>query len=86
MAPCGKLLWIALLLGFGGCLAAQPAILIDQAFDRLYNFDFKEAQEILDRQRQLTPDDPLPLSVKAASHLFSELYRLRILELDFFHR
>ena len=84
MAPCGKLLWMALLLGFGGCLAAQPATPIDQAFDRLYNFDFKRAQEILDRQRQLTPEDPLPLSVKAASYLFSELYRLKILELDFF--
>jgi hypothetical protein len=84
MAPCGKLLWMALLLGFGGCLAAQPATLIDQAFDRLYNFDFKRAQEILDRQRQLTPEDPLPHSVKAASYLFSELYRLKILELDFF--
>ena len=45
MAPCGKLLWIALLLGFGGCLAAQPAILIDQAFDRLYNFDFKKRKK-----------------------------------------
>jgi hypothetical protein len=84
MAPCGKLLWMALLRGFGGCLAAQPATLIDQAFDRLYNFDFKRAQEILDRQRQLTPEDPLPLSVKAASYLFFELYRLKILELDFF--
>lgn len=84
MAPCGKLLWMALLLGFGGCLAAQPATLIDQGFDRLYNFDFKRAQEILDRQRQLTPEDPLPLSVKAASYLFFELYRLKILELDFF--
>ena len=75
---------MALLLGFGGCLAAQPATLIDQGFDRLYNFDFKRAQEILDRQRQLTPEDPLPLSVKAASYLFFELYRLKILELDFF--
>ena len=45
MAPCGKLLWMALLLGFGGCLAAQPATPIDQAFDRLYNFDDLEAVE-----------------------------------------
>jgi len=84
MARCGKLLWMALLLALGDCLAAQPATLIDQAFDRLYNFDFKRAQEILDRQRQLTPEDPLPVCVKAAGHLFSELYRLKILELDFF--
>jgi hypothetical protein len=79
-----KLVWIALFLGLAGGLAAQPVSLIDQAFNRLYNFDFKQSQEILDRQRQLTPQDPLPLCVKAASHLFSELYRLKILELDFF--
>jgi hypothetical protein len=84
MALCRKLLWIALFLPLAGCLAAQPLTLIDQAFDRLYNFDFKPAQEILDRQCQLTPQDPLPLCVKAAGHLFSELYRLKILELDFF--
>jgi hypothetical protein len=75
---------MALFLSLAGGLPAQPKTLIDQAFDRLYNFDFKAAQEILDRQVQLTPSDPLPLSVKAASHLFSELYRLKILELDFF--
>ena len=84
MARCGKLRWTALLLGLSGCLAAQPKTLIDQAFDRLYNFDFKRAQEVLDRQCQLTPQDPLPLCVQAAGHLFSELYRLKILELDFF--
>ena len=84
MARCGKLRWMALFLALAGCLPAQPKTLIDQAFDRLYNFDFKPAQEILDRQVQLAPSDPLPLSVKAASHLFSELYRLKILELDFF--
>src|ERR1035438_6199646 len=84
MARCGELRWMALFLSLAGGLPAQPKTLIDQAFDRLYNFDFKPAQEILDRQVQLTPNDPLPLSVKAASHLFSELYRLKILELDFF--
>ena len=75
---------MALFLALAGGLAAQPRTLLDQALDRLYNFDFKPAQEILDRQIQLAPSDPLPLSVKAASHLFSELYRLKILELDFF--
>jgi hypothetical protein len=84
MARCRKLVWIALLPGLAGCLSAQPATLIDKAFDRLYNFDFKRSQEILDRQSALTPQDPLPLCVKAAGHLFSELYRLKILELDFF--
>ena len=75
---------MALFLGLAGCLAAQPKSLIDQAFERLYNFDFKPAQELLARQVQLAPSDPLPLCVKAAGHLFSELYRLKILELDFF--
>jgi len=84
MARCGKLRWIALLLELAGCLAAQPETSINQAFDRLYNFDFRRSQEILDRQSQLAPRDPLPLCVKAAGHLFSELHRLRILELDFF--
>jgi hypothetical protein len=32
----------------------------------------------------IDPGGPAPLSVKAASYLFSELYRLKILELDFF--
>src|ERR1035441_5281447 len=84
MARCGKLRWIVLLPVLAGCLSAQPKAAIDQAFDRLYNFDFKPAQEILDKQVQLAPGDPLPLCVKAAGHLFSELYRLKILELDFF--
>jgi len=75
---------MALSLVFSGCLLAQPKTLIDQAFERLYNFDFPHAQEILDRQVQLAPGDPLPLCVKAAGYLFSELYRLKILELDFF--
>ena len=79
--------WIGrmtVLLGLAGCLAARAETPIDQAFNRLYNFDFKHAQEILDRQSQLTPFDPLPRCVNAASRLFSELYRLKILELDFF--
>jgi len=80
----GKLWRTSLLLGLAGCLAAQAETPIDEAFNRLYNFDFKRSQEILDRQSQLTPLDPLPLSVNAASRLFSELHRLKILELDFF--
>jgi hypothetical protein len=80
----GKLWWIALPLGLAGGLAARAETPIDQAFNRLYNFDFKRSQEILDRQHQLAPLDPLPLSVNAASYLFSELHRLKILELDFF--
>jgi len=57
---------------------------LQQAFARLYNFDFKGAHEILDRQRQVDPQAPMILAVKSAAYLFSELDRLRILELDFF--
>jgi hypothetical protein len=84
MIRSGKLKWIAPLLLLGVRLHAQEKALVDQAFERLYNFDFKPAHELLDRQVQLTPGDPLPLCVKAAGHLFSELHRLKILELDFF--
>jgi hypothetical protein len=57
---------------------------LKQAYVRLYNFDFKGAQEILDRQRLVDPQQPLLTATKAAAYLFSELDRLRILELDFF--
>jgi hypothetical protein len=57
---------------------------LKHAFARLYNFDFTGAQEILDHQRQLDPQEPLIVATKAAAYLFSELDRLRILELDFF--
>jgi len=57
---------------------------LKRAYARLYNFDFKGAQEILDRQRHVDPQAPLLVATKAAAYLFSELDRLRILELDFF--
>ena len=57
---------------------------LKRAYARLYNFDFNGAYEILDRQRQLDPQQPLLPATKAAAYLFSELDRLRILELDFF--
>lgn len=57
---------------------------LKSAFSHLFNFDFNGAQDILDRQRQLDPQQPLIPATKAAAYLFSELDRLRILELDFF--
>ncbi len=50
----------------------------------MYNFDFAGAHEILDRQRAVDPQAPLLPATKAAAYLFSELDRLRILELEFF--
>lgn len=70
--------------------SAAPAEKVDtetvlkHAYAKLYNFDFAAAQEILDRQRALDPQQPLIPATKAAAYLFSELDRLRILELDFF--
>lgn len=57
---------------------------LQRAYNRLYNFDFKGAHEVLDRQRQLDPKEPMLVATKAGAYLFSELDRLRILELDFF--
>src|SRR5579863_1853766 len=70
-------------------LAAQPRneeaeALTHQAFARLYNFDFQGAHQILDRQIHLYPQDPLGPAFSGVAYLFAELYRLRILELDFF--
>jgi len=57
---------------------------LKRAYNRLYNFDFNGAHEILEHQRQLDPQQPLVPATNAAAYLFSELDRLRILELDFF--
>jgi hypothetical protein len=81
-----------LIVGLSSCGAAQPPTgpsvnteaALQAAYARLYDFDFKGAHEILDRQRQLDPQSPLVLAVKCAAYLFAELDRLKILELDFF--
>ncbi len=65
----------------GPPLAAGP---IDRAFARLYNFDFAGSLGILDRAAEADPQDPLVFSVRAATYLFMELDRLRILESRFF--
>ena len=61
-----------------------PATPIDKAFFRLYNFDFKGAHTILNENIRLNPADPLSYSVQSAAYLFDEMYRLRILETEFF--
>jgi hypothetical protein len=79
---------LALLLA-AVCLGAQTAKVdtstpIGQAFVRLYNFDFSGAHAILDQQIRQDPEFALSYSVKAAALLFSELHRLKILQMDFF--
>lgn len=80
---------LAIFLAAGVASAAQVdkvdnEAALKRAYNRLYNFDFNGAHEVLDRQRQLDPKEPMLLATKAAAYLFSELDRLRILELDFF--
>jgi hypothetical protein len=80
---------IVLLFALSGLLGAEPAKVdtgtpIGRAFDRLYNWDFAGAHAIVDRHGSVDPGDPMVPSVRAAVHMFSELHRLKILELDFF--
>jgi hypothetical protein len=82
----GTILWLCLV---ASAVAAQPPEVppptaIDRAFARLYNFDFAGAHAILDEHKRVDPGDPLSYSVSAAADLFAEMYRLKILETDFF--
>jgi hypothetical protein len=63
---------------------AEPPTAVDKAFSRLYNFDFSGAQTILKEHSRHDPDDPLSYSVLAAAYLFAEMYRLQILQTEFF--
>jgi hypothetical protein len=81
--------WFSVLLTLAAAQAGGPAkvettTLVGQALVRLYNFDFFGAEAFLDRQIQDDPQSPLPYSLKGAVYLFSELDRLKILQMDFF--
>ena len=81
--------WFSLLLTLataqaGGSAKIESTTLVGQALVRLYNFDFAGAHGFLDRQIQEDPQSPLPYSLKGAVYLFSELDRLKILQMDFF--
>ena len=67
-------------------LAAAPALAdpIDQAFHRMYDFDFPGTYAILDGQQRQDPSFALVYSVRAVALMFSELDRMRVLETDFF--
>lgn len=56
----------------------------DQAFGRLYNFDFAGSHAILDAYIATHPEEPLPYAMSASTCLFQELDRLGILESEFF--
>lgn len=56
---------------------------IDEAFHRLYEFNFPAAHAVLDRYILAHPQEPLPYAVRASAYLFFELDRLGLLEQEF---
>jgi hypothetical protein len=65
-------------------LAAAPPTVFDQAFGRLYNFDFAATHAILDPYIASHPAEPFPHAIRASAYLFHELDRLGVLEGEFF--
>lgn len=57
---------------------------VQDAYARLYNFDFPGAHQVLDGYMASAPQDPLGPSTRAAAYLFYELDRLKILQGEFF--
>ena len=67
------------------CAQGTPALdPVQHVFARLYDYDFAGAQALLDAQVQAEPGNPLLYSTRAVAYLFTELDRLKILEIDFF--
>jgi hypothetical protein len=91
MATAARLIAAAVLAAVVGwaapVLAVQPPAApgpVDHAFQRLYNFDFPGSLAILDAAATTDPANPLIASVRAATYLFMELDRMRILDTQFF--
>lgn len=57
---------------------------IAQAIDAMYDLDFSGAHRVLDAHLKVDASDPLAHAARAASYVFAEFDRLRILDLDFF--
>jgi tetratricopeptide (TPR) repeat protein len=64
--------------------AAPTQDAVDRAFHQMYNTDFAGAQATLAEEIRKNPENPILYSLRAAALLFSELSRMKILELDFF--
>ncbi|MCC7174855.1 MAG: hypothetical protein IT159_06635 [Bryobacterales bacterium] len=81
---------LVILFLFCGLAAAAQYAPVDTstpvgvAFVRMYNFAFPAAHAVLDKEIARDPRTPLPYCVKAAALFFSELHRLKILQIDFF--
>jgi hypothetical protein len=66
-------------------LALAPAPTpLEAVFHHLYNCDFAAAHAVLNEATPKDPANPLLYSVRAATYLYAEMDRLRILETDFF--
>src|SRR4051812_10170597 len=65
-------LWLLIPVLCSQALAADVPTL-DDALNHLYNFRFKETQEIIDKIIAAKPQAPLPYAFRAAGYLFSEL-------------
>jgi hypothetical protein len=76
-------LLILLTAGAGTAAPGKPDS-IQAALGRMYNSDYAGSGRILDEYMLKQPDDPLGPTFRAASDLFSELTRLKILEGEFF--
>lgn len=66
---------------FAMSMPASPAL--DEAFYRLYNFDFAGSQNAARAYIETAPQDPVGHAARAASYLFSELHRLNLLGKEF---
>ena len=63
--------------------ASESPPSLDQGYRLMYSFDFHAAEQEFTRWNGEHPDDPLAPVSQAANLLFSELERLRILEVHF---
>ncbi|MCX6591991.1 MAG: hypothetical protein NTZ56_10735 [Acidobacteria bacterium] len=59
------------------------ALSIDDAYRRLYNFDFTGSRELATRYSEANPQDPMGPATRGAACLFSELHRLKLLGKEF---
>lgn len=61
--------------------AVDPSV--DEAIQRMYNFDFPASHAALNRTIAAHPQEALPYAFRASAYLFYELDRLGILESEF---
>ena len=70
-----------LALSMASLTAATP---LDQAYRAMYNLDFANAHQILNRYQSSHPADPMGPVSQAAAYLFAEFDRMNVLQSEFF--